>query len=44
MTIIVIAHRLSTIINSKRILVISKGQIVEEGNHTSLFNLNGVYK
>ncbi|WP_350343143.1 ABC transporter ATP-binding protein [Proteinivorax tanatarense] len=42
-TSIVIAHRLSTIINADRILVLDKGNIVEEGNHKELLNKKGVY-
>jgi len=39
----IIAHRLSTIVNSDRILVISKGKIVEEGNHNQLIKEKGYY-
>ncbi len=39
----VIAHRLSTIKNADLILVLKDGNIVEQGNHDSLMNLNGVY-
>jgi ATP-binding cassette, subfamily B, multidrug efflux pump len=42
-TSIVIAHRLSTIQNAKKILVLDKGKIVEEGNHDSLLEKNGFY-
>lgn len=44
MTVIIIAHRLSTIMNCKRIIVLSGGKIVEEGDHESLVQKNGVYK
>lgn len=44
LTMIVIAHRLSTIINSKRIIVISEGKIIEEGKHEELIEKNGSYK
>lgn len=44
-TSVVIAHRLSTIQHSDRIIVIEKGEIVEEGKHAELLaNSNGVYK
>ncbi|MGV6860426.1 MAG: ABC transporter ATP-binding protein [Putridiphycobacter sp.] len=43
-TSIVIAHRLSTIVNSDKIVVIDNGQIIEEGNHQTLVELDGQYK
>ena len=42
-TTLIIAHRLSTIRNATRILVISDGIIQEQGSHTKLMKLNGVY-
>lgn len=42
-TTFVIAHRLSTVENADRILVMDKGQIVEQGNHEQLLALNGRY-
>jgi ABC-type transport system involved in Fe-S cluster assembly fused permease/ATPase subunit len=42
-TSIVIAHRLSTVVNSDRILVLEKGQIVEQGSHDQLLALGGHY-
>ncbi|MDE8261847.1 ABC transporter ATP-binding protein [Erysipelothrix rhusiopathiae] len=39
----IIAHRLSTIVNADRILVIDKGQILEDGNHHSLMSQKGRY-
>ena len=42
-TSIVIAHRLSTVVNSDRILVLEKGQIVEQGSHDRLLALGGHY-
>lgn len=44
-TSIIIAHRLSTIKSVDRILVFSRGKIVEQGNHHSLVRKeNGIYK
>lgn len=44
-TSVVIAHRLSTIQHSDRIIVIEKGEIVEEGKHAGLLaNSKGVYR
>jgi ATP-binding cassette subfamily B protein len=42
-TVIVIAHRLSTIAHLDRILVFSRGRIVEDGNHRELLALGGAY-
>lgn len=42
-TCLVVAHRLSTIKNADEIAVISKGKIMEMGNHEELFKLNGIY-
>jgi ATP-binding cassette subfamily B (MDR/TAP) protein 1 len=42
-TTIVIAHRLSTIKNADNIVVMAMGQIVEQGTHTELVGMNGVY-
>lgn len=39
----VIAHRLSTIVNADKILVMEHGNIVEQGTHQELLELNGVY-
>ena len=40
---IVIAHRLSTIINADRILVLDKGQLIEEGSYKELIEKNGFF-
>ncbi|MBE6895822.1 MAG: ABC transporter ATP-binding protein [Ruminococcaceae bacterium] len=42
-TIIVIAHRLSTVMRADNIVVLEKGQIVEQGSHSELFEKNGLY-
>ena len=42
-TTLIIAHRLSTIRNAHRILVLAKGEIVEEGTHESLLEKRGEY-
>ncbi len=42
-TAFVIAHRLSTIKNATRILVLDQGQIVEQGTHQELLELEGYY-
>ncbi|WP_431471986.1 ATP-binding cassette domain-containing protein [Nonlabens sp. SCSIO 43208] len=42
-TSVVIAHRLSTIQNADHIVVMKKGQIVEQGTHDELLSKNGLY-
>jgi len=42
-TSIIIAHRLSTIRHVDRIIVLHKGQMVEEGTHEELMERNGYY-
>ena len=43
-TSIVIAHRLSTIQNADNIVVLNKGEIIEQGKHDELIAKNGAYK
>lgn len=42
-TTIAIAHRLSTLRNMDRIIILSHGQIVEQGTHTQLLRKKGEY-
>lgn len=43
-TVIAIAQRLSTLRNMDRIIVLSKGEIVESGSHDELLSHGGIYK
>ncbi|HFH7242241.1 TPA: ABC transporter ATP-binding protein [Streptococcus agalactiae] len=43
-TVIMVAHRLSTIVNANKIIVVDNGEIIEEGTHKQLLELNGRYK
>lgn len=42
-TTIAIAHRLSTLRNADKLIVIEKGEIIEEGSHEQLMKLGGNY-
>ena len=42
-TVFVIAHRLSTVQNSKAIMVLENGHIIERGDHQSLIAEKGKY-
>ncbi len=44
MTKIIIAHRISAVRKADKIIVLDKGQIVEEGTHEQLLAKNGLYK
>lgn len=37
-TVIIIAHRLSTVKNADRIIVMEKGEIIEQGKHKELMS------
>jgi ATP-binding cassette subfamily B protein len=42
-TVLAIAHRLSTIAETDRIIVLDEGKIVEQGSHSQLLGLGGLY-
>ncbi len=43
-TTLMIAHRLSTIVDADQILVLDKGQVMEQGTHAELLALHGQYQ
>ena len=43
-TVVAIAHRLSTIAEMDRLVVMDKGQIVEQGSHAELLKQDGLYQ
>ena len=43
-TTVCIAHRLSTIKNADNIIVISHGEVIEQGTHDDLYARNGMYR
>ena len=42
-TTLVIAHRLSTVIDANRIIVLDQGKVIEQGDHESLIDDDGLY-
>ena len=42
-TMLIVAHRLSTIQHADNIILLSHGQIIEQGNHQELLHLKGKY-
>ena len=43
-TVVIIAHRLGTVVNADNIIVIDKGEIVQQGKHSSLLQKKGLYQ
>jgi ATP-binding cassette subfamily B protein len=42
-TTVIVAHRLATAARADRIVVLAGGRVVEEGSHTALLALGGIY-
>ncbi|PIF46306.1 ATP-binding cassette subfamily B protein [Chryseobacterium sp. 52] len=42
-TVVIVAHRLSTVVHADNIIVLDKGQIVEQGTHETLTKSRGAY-
>lgn len=42
-TTLVIAHRLSTVVDADKIVVLDNGHVIEEGSHSELLSLQGIY-
>lgn len=43
-TVIIVAHKLKNVVGANKIVVLDKGEIVEQGRHEDLISLGGVYK
>jgi ATP-binding cassette, subfamily C, bacterial CydCD len=43
-TVLIVAHRMATIMNCDRVLVLEKGHLVEDGQHSSLYANEGTYR
>lgn len=43
-TVIIISHSISQIIDSDKIYVMKKGEVVESGTHEEIYKMDGVYK
>lgn len=41
--VVMVAHRLSTVMHADRIFVMEKGHLIEQGNHSELLELKGLY-
>jgi ATP-binding cassette subfamily B protein len=42
-TVVIVAHRLSTVVNADQILVMDKGNVIEQGTHQDLVRQQGMY-
>jgi ATP-binding cassette, subfamily B, bacterial len=42
-TVVIVAHRLSTVRNADNIVVLERGEVVEQGAHQELTNRRGAY-
>lgn len=43
-TVIVVAHKLKNVVGANKIVVLDKGNVVEQGKHEELLSLVGIYK
>ena len=43
-TVIVVAHKLKNVVGANKIVVLDKGEVVEQGKHEELLSLGGIYK